>query len=81
MTPFPHFRATPESVARMRDDVLFEYDDNARRYSKFWALMILSSALAAAGILTESVAALIGAMIVSPFITPMAGVMLAAVLS
>lgn len=81
MTILSHFRATPESVTRMRQDVLFEHDDNAQRYTKFWALMILSSALAAAGILTESVAALIGAMIVSPFITPMTGVMLAAVLT
>ncbi|MFW7414320.1 DUF389 domain-containing protein [Demequina sp. SO4-18] len=81
MSYLSDFRATPEAVARMRQDVLFEHDDNARRYSKFWVLMILSSALAAAGILTESVAALIGAMIISPFITPMTGVMLAAVLS
>ncbi|WP_234983414.1 DUF389 domain-containing protein [Demequina sp. NBRC 110053] len=65
----------------MRRDVLFEHDDNVKRYSKFWALMILSSALAAAGILTESLPALIGAMIISPFITPMTGVMLATVLT
>lgn len=81
MSYLSHFQASADSVARMRRDVLFEHDDKAYRYSKFWALMILSSALAAAGILTESVPALIGAMIVSPFITPMTGVMLAAVLS
>ncbi|MFW2513837.1 DUF389 domain-containing protein [Demequina sp. SO4-13] len=75
------FRASSDSVARMRRDVLFEHDDNARRYSKFWALMLLSGALAAAAVLTESLAALIGAMIVSPFITPITAVMLAAVLS
>ncbi len=81
MAVLTYFTATRDSVARMRRDVLFEHDDNTKRYSRFWVLMILSSALAAAGILTESIPALIGAMIISPFITPMTGVMLAIVLS
>lgn len=64
----------------MRDAVFFEGTETRRRLSRFWILMLLSSAIAGAGIVSNSTATVIGAMIVAPLMIPIQGTMLSAVL-
>ncbi|OLF11786.1 DUF389 domain-containing protein [Actinophytocola xinjiangensis] len=49
--------------------------------SAFWVLLVLSSVISAAGVVGDSVATVIGAMIVAPLMTPILGTALAAVLA
>jgi uncharacterized hydrophobic protein (TIGR00271 family) len=67
-------------VARMRDQLFFEGPERARRLSRYWLLLLLSAVIAAAGIVSDSTATVIGAMIVAPLMTPILGVVLAVVL-
>ncbi|PXA70400.1 DUF389 domain-containing protein [Cryobacterium arcticum] len=64
----------------MRDAVFFDGPTVSARYSRFWMLLILASIIAAAGIVGDSTATVIGAMIVAPLMTPILGTMLATVL-
>ncbi|MCW3493616.1 DUF389 domain-containing protein [Microbacterium sp. SSM24] len=64
----------------MRDAVFFEGDEAPRRFSRFWLLLVLSSVIAAAGVVADSDATVIGAMIVAPLMTPILGIVLATVL-
>ena len=67
-------------LAHMRDAVLFEGPTSHQRYTRFWLLLILSSIIAAAGVVADSDATVIGAMIVAPLMLPIQGTMLATVL-
>ncbi len=49
--------------------------------SAFWVLLLLAAVIAAAGVVADSVATVIGAMIVAPLMTPILGTALAVVLS
>ncbi len=62
---------------------LYVYDglDRPRKTSAFWALLILSSVIATAGVVANSTATVIGAMIVAPLMTPIIGTALAIVLA
>lgn len=60
---------------------VYSHDTANRKRSKFWVLLILSAAIAAAGILLDSTATVIGAMIVAPLMTPILGTAFALVLS
>ncbi len=60
-------------VARVRDVLLFEPPDLGKRLVRFGALLILSSAIATYGLLGDSVATVIGAMIVAPLMLPIMG--------
>jgi len=51
--------------------VLIEGDDAQRRLVRFVTLMSLSSVIAATGILTDSTAVVIGAMLIAPLMTPL----------
>ena len=68
------------TLAAMRDAVFFEGPEAGRRYSRFWLLIVLASIIAAAGVVADSTATVIGAMIVAPLMTPILGVVLATVL-
>jgi len=68
------------STADMRDAVFFDGPTVSARYSRFWMLLVLASIIAAAGIVGDSTATVIGAMIVAPLMTPILGTMLATVL-
>ncbi|WP_219993236.1 DUF389 domain-containing protein [Cryobacterium arcticum] len=68
------------STTDMRDAVFFDGPTVSARYSRFWMLLILASIIAAAGIVGDSTATVIGAMIVAPLMTPILGTMLATVL-
>lgn len=69
--------ATP---TQMRESVFFEGPAVAARYSRFWLLLVLSAIIASAGVVADSTAAVIGAMIVAPLLGPIQGTMLATVL-
>jgi len=68
------------SAADMREAVFFDGPTVSARYSRFWMLLVLASIIAAAGIVGDSTATVIGAMIVAPLMTPILGTMLATVL-
>lgn len=69
--------ATP---TQMRDSVFFDGPEAPARYSRFWLLLVLSAIIASAGVVADSTAAVIGAMIVAPLLGPIQGTMLATVL-
>ncbi|MFE6735804.1 DUF389 domain-containing protein [Microbacterium sp. NPDC057650] len=64
----------------MRDSVFFEGPDARHRDSRFWMLLVLASIIASAGVVGDSTATVIGAMIVAPLMTPILGIVLATVL-
>jgi uncharacterized hydrophobic protein (TIGR00271 family) len=66
--------------ADMRDAVFFDGSSSHARYSRFWMLLVLASIIASAGIVGDSTATVIGAMIVAPLMTPILGTMPATVL-
>ncbi len=68
------------SIAAMRASVFFEGDERHRRRSRFWLLLTLAAVIASAGVVADSTATVIGAMIVAPLMTPILGVVLATVL-
>jgi uncharacterized hydrophobic protein (TIGR00271 family) len=68
------------TAADMRDAVFFDGSSAGARYSRFWMLLILAAVIASAGIVGNSTATVIGAMIVAPLMTPILGTMLATVL-
>jgi hypothetical protein len=74
-------RVTPADVERMVDRLLLSGPDAGRKRSSFWALLLLSAAIASAGVMMDSTATVIGAMIVAPLMVPILGTALALVLS
>ncbi len=68
-------------IARMRDQLFFEGPERSRRLSRFWLLLPLSAVIASAGVVSNSTATVIGAMIVAPLMTPILGIVLAVVLT
>jgi len=66
-------------LARMRDGLLFDGPERARKLSRFWALLLLAAVIATAGVVTDSTATVIGAMIVAPLMTPILGMVLSTV--
>ena len=68
-------------IKRMRDQLFFEGPERSRRLSRFWLLLPLSAVIATAGVVSDSTATVIGAMIVAPLMTPILGIVLAVVLA
>jgi len=64
----------------MRDQLFFEGPERNRRLSRYWLLLPLSAVIAAARLVGDSTATVIGAMIVAPLMTPILGIVLAVVL-
>ena len=60
-------------VTRMQDELFFDGAHRGRKRSKFWALLLLAAVIATAGIVSDSTATVIGAMIVAPLMTPIVG--------
>jgi uncharacterized hydrophobic protein (TIGR00271 family) len=69
------------SLEHMRDAVFFEGPEKGRRLSRFWILIVLASIIAAAGVIADSTATVIGAMIVAPLMTPILGTMLSVLIA
>jgi uncharacterized hydrophobic protein (TIGR00271 family) len=70
---------TEADLGRMRRDLLFDGPERGRKLSRFWTLLILASVIATAGVLADSTATVIGAMIVAPLMTPILGTVLSVV--
>ncbi|HEU4756272.1 MAG TPA: DUF389 domain-containing protein [Agromyces sp.] len=68
------------TLADMRASVFFEGDEARAKVSRFWMLLILASVIATAGVVADSDATVIGAMIVAPLMTPILGIVLATVI-
>jgi uncharacterized hydrophobic protein (TIGR00271 family) len=62
------------SVDELTHDLDLEEGDSAAKRSAFWTMLTLSSIIAAAGVLADSTATVIGAMIIAPLATPILGV-------
>jgi hypothetical protein len=62
--------ATEADIARMRDQLFFEGQGRARKLSRFWLLLSLAAVIASAGVVSNSTATVIGAMIVAPLMVP-----------
>ena len=70
-----------DDITRMRDQLFFEGPERNRRLSRFWLLLPLAAVIASAGVVSDSTATVIGAMIVAPLMTPILGIVLAVVLT
>lgn len=68
----------PPSQRRTLEELTAELDlrhgDRAAKLSSFWTMLTLSGVIASAGILNDSTATVIGAMIIAPLSTPIMGI-------
>ncbi len=71
-------RNLPQVTLERRGSVRARLREAARPDFDFFVLVVLSSVIATLGLLTDSVAVIIGAMLVAPLMTPIIGVGLAA---
>ncbi len=62
------------TLPELQDQLFFDIGDVAAKQSRFWVLLLLSTAIATAGVLSDSTATVIGAMIVAPLGTPIMAV-------
>jgi uncharacterized hydrophobic protein (TIGR00271 family) len=69
-----------QDVLTMRQSVFFDGPSARTKLSRFWILLVLASVIASAGVVADSTATVIGAMIVAPLMTPIQGTMLAVVI-
>ena len=70
---------TDNDLERMREQLLFAGPQAARKLSRYWVLLSLAAVIATAGIVADSTATVIGAMIVAPLMTPILGLVLSIV--
>jgi uncharacterized hydrophobic protein (TIGR00271 family) len=70
---------TQVDIDQMRDQVFFEGPERKRRLSRYWLLLLLSAVIATAGVVSDSTATVIGAMIIAPLMTPILGIVLGVV--
>jgi uncharacterized hydrophobic protein (TIGR00271 family) len=61
--------------------LLTEGSDTRRKMSAFWVLLVLATVIATSGVVADSTATVIGAMIVAPLMTPILGTALSVVLA
>ena len=70
----------PDAQRRTLAELTGELDlwtgDSRSKRSAFWAMLTLSAVIASAGVLTDSTATVIGAMIIAPLSTPIMGIAL-----
>jgi uncharacterized hydrophobic protein (TIGR00271 family) len=71
-------RKTPDELS---DAIDLAYGDTSAKQSAFWTMLVLSGVIAAAGVVGNSTATVIGAMIIAPLGTPIMGMALGVVLS
>jgi uncharacterized hydrophobic protein (TIGR00271 family) len=72
---------TDTDIERMTSAVFIEPELRSRSSTRFWALLVLASVIATAGVVADSTATVIGAMIVAPLMTPILGVAVGLVLA
>ena len=61
---------TPEDLPEFESKLFFEGDRTQRHLVQFIALLLLSTIIAAVGVIEDSTATVIGAMIIAPLMTP-----------
>ena len=66
-------------LAQLEDDVFLDIGATRGKTTKFWMQLVLSSIIAAGGVIGDATPAVIGAMIIAPLGTPIYGLALAAV--
>jgi uncharacterized hydrophobic protein (TIGR00271 family) len=69
----------PADLARMREQLFFDGEAAGAKLSRFWVLLTLAAVIAGSGVVADSTATVIGAMIVAPLMTPILGTVLAVV--
>ncbi|MFI7005589.1 DUF389 domain-containing protein [Streptomyces sp. NPDC050145] len=69
------------TARRMTGTLFIERDFRSPSSTRFWGLLVLASVIASAGVVGDSTATVIGAMIVAPLMTPILGSALALVLA
>ncbi|MFI6299258.1 DUF389 domain-containing protein [Nonomuraea sp. NPDC050790] len=73
-------RLVPAAQRRTLEELAADLDlregERASRLSAFWTMLVLSSIIAAAGVISDSTATVIGAMIIAPLSTPIMGLAL-----
>lgn len=77
----PTLRVDEADIDRMTGNLFFEGMKRRSKTSQFWILLLLSGVIATLGIMQDSDATVIGAMIVAPLMTPIIGTALAIVLT
>jgi uncharacterized membrane protein len=65
------------SPDELRDAVYLHRGDAAANLSRFWLLLVLAAVIASAGVISDSTATVIGAMIIAPLATPIQGIAVA----
>ncbi|WP_232835364.1 DUF389 domain-containing protein [Actinocorallia populi] len=68
--------AQRRTLEELTEDLDLRAGDRASRYSAFWTLLVLSAVIAATGVMSDSTATVIGAMIIAPLSTPIMGMAL-----
>lgn len=66
-----------KTLAELTDDLDLTSGDSTSKRSAFWTMLTLSALVATAGVLADSTATVIGAMIIAPLATPIMGIALA----
>jgi uncharacterized hydrophobic protein (TIGR00271 family) len=70
-----------DDVVRMQHALFIDPPITGRSSTRFWTLLVLAAIIATAGLVADSAATVIGAMIVAPLMTPILGTALAVVLA
>ena len=68
------------ALSEVEEGLFVDQGNTRAKLSQFWMLLVLSSLIAAGGVVGDSTPAVIGAMIVAPLATPIYGVALATVI-
>src|SRR5690606_16206913 len=62
-----------DEIDRVRDVILFDKPDLKKKLVRFFSLLVLAAGISTYGLLSNSVATIIGAMIVAPLMLPIMG--------
>jgi uncharacterized hydrophobic protein (TIGR00271 family) len=65
------------TIAELTGELDLRSGDVRSKQTAFWTMLVLSAVIASAGVLTDSTATVIGAMIIAPLSTPIMGIALA----
>lgn len=71
--------AQRRTLEELSDDLDLRRGDQRSKQTAFWTMLVLAAIIASAGVLSDSTATVIGAMIIAPLSTPIMGLALAAV--
>lgn len=72
--------ATQQDLERIEQALFFEPPEMGARLKRFVMLIVFASVIATGGLLSDSIASIIGAMIVAPLMTPIMGMVVAIVI-